>query len=54
LNKRLPRFTCSGVNTIVLPDESAAIVLVASSKSIAEAVVTEIPKMHKNTKEKKL
>ena len=47
-----PRFTCSGVKTIVLPDESATTVLVASSKSIADAVVTKILKILKNTKEK--
>jgi hypothetical protein len=52
LNKRLPRLTCSGVNTIVLPAGSATTVRVASSKSIAEAVVTKRLKMHKNTKEK--
>jgi hypothetical protein len=52
LNKRFPRLTCSGVTTIVLPDASATIVLVASSKSIAEAVVTQILKRPKNTKEK--
>jgi hypothetical protein len=40
------------VNTIVLPAGSATTVRVASSKSIAEAVVTKRLKMHKNTKEK--
>ena len=52
LNNRLPRFTCSGVNTIVLPDESLTTVLVASSKSIADAVVTKVLKIHRNNKEK--
>ena len=45
LNKRLPRFTCSGVKTIVFPDESETTVRVASSKSIADAVPTNIPKI---------
>ena len=52
LNKRLPRFTCSGVKTTVLPDPSATTVRVASSKSIADAVVTKKLKMPKNNKEK--
>lgn len=29
LNKRLPRLTCSGVKTVVLPEESTVTVLVA-------------------------
>jgi len=39
LNKRLPRLTCSGDNTTVFPEESAVTVLVASSKSIADALL---------------
>ena len=45
LNKRLPRFTCSGVKTVVFPALSTSTVRVASSKSIAEAVVTTMLKI---------
>jgi hypothetical protein len=38
-NKRLPRLTCSAVNTVDLPEESRATVRVASSNSIALAAV---------------
>jgi hypothetical protein len=41
LNKRLPRLTCSGVKTVVLPEESVVTVLVASSKSMADALTTK-------------
>jgi hypothetical protein len=51
-NNRFPRFTCSGVKTIVFPDPSATTVLVASSKSIADAVVTKALKTKKKIKEK--
>ena len=49
LNNRLPRFTCSGVKTVVFPAESTVTVLVASSKSIAEAVVTKMLKIPNKT-----
>jgi hypothetical protein len=38
LNRRLPRFTCSGVKTTPLPAASNATVRVASSNSIANAL----------------
>jgi hypothetical protein len=41
----LPRLTCSGVKTVVFPEESVVTVLVASSKSIADAPTTKRLKM---------
>ena len=40
LNKRLPRFTCSGVRTTLLPFASRVTVLVSSSSSSALTGVT--------------
>ena len=41
LNSLLPLFTCSGVRITVDPEESNGIVLVVSSKSIANAAVEQ-------------
>ena len=47
LNKRFPRFTCSKLKTVVLPEPSTARVLVASSNSIAEALLLKVFKKQK-------
>ena len=52
LNNLLPRFTCSGVNTVVLPDPSTVTVRVASSKSMAKTFALNILNKHKKPKVK--